>query len=294
MPSKLLVLIALLACGVAAATPAADADAAQSESLLTMRVDGEIAIDASGKPIDYRIASELQPELRQLIAKAVPAWSFWPVLIDGKAVAARTKMRITLAAQPAANGYSVRIDNVTFRDESAAAQKSPLPGGDVEIAAKSLRPPSYPVGLQRYGAEGMVMLHLKLTPQGKVEQAFAVQSSLFNIRGKPDLMDKARALLEKNSIAAARRWSFSVDTKGIAVTAEDLTVAVPVSYVLNRSDREKTAQWRHEVRGPMQGTPWLNATRMAQRIGSSDVDAGEVLDITSPLRLRHGVIGKAL
>ena len=290
----------ILAMAVLAAAPAFATDtpapaAAQSESLLTMRGDGEIAIAANGKPLDYRSASPLVPELKQLIARAVPAWSFWPVLVDGKAVAARTKMRITLAAQPLANGYSVRVDNVTFRDDTAADAQSGASVDEVEIAARSMRLPKSPRGLHYPSAEAMVLLHLKLTPQGTVEQAFAAQSSLFNVRDRPELMDRALKVLEEHSMRAARGWTFDVDSKGKVADADDLTVVVPMVYQMLGGGTDVAGQWRQEARNRLRMTPWLRDTRLAQRIGVSDVDAGEVVDnITSPFKLRDGVIGNAL
>lgn len=55
----------------------------------------------------------------------VNALRFEPVLVDGRAVNARMRMRVTFAAEEQANGnMAVRIDNVTFPEETAAPVRS--------------------------------------------------------------------------------------------------------------------------------------------------------------------------
>ena len=282
---------------VAAEQASQSATTGRAESVMTMRVDGELAIDTQGQVLDYRIDTKLQPELQQLIAKAVPSWLFWPVVIDGKPVAAKTNMRITLAARPVDTGYAIKVDNVTFRTESASPPDPRLYKDTVSITSKSMKPPGYPKGLQQAGAEGMVLLYLKINLDGKVDQVTAAQSSLFNIKGSAKTMETGLALLEASTVTAAKRWTFQVDPKGKAVTDEDLTISVPVLYLLAKKNINAAGLWRQEVRGPMHRAPWLHQIgdiRLAQRPGVSDFDSGEMLPLTSPFKIRDGVVGKAL
>ena len=229
-------------------------------------------------------------------------------------------MRITLAASEVNGGYAVRVDNIVFRPDtieeyeaSLAAMRaeserqatdSPMgasaakPRQFVGITSRKLTPPSYPSGLMKSGVEGVVLLNLRLNPDGTVADVFASQSSLLNVKGKPELLERARTMLEKNAAATAAKWTFGVDAKNVhALTASDLTVRVPVEYVLSPSGlRNETlsGKWRHEFRGPNFPVPWL-LVGDDQVIGVSDLDSGEVMAGNATFRLRDkSVIGTVL
>jgi len=271
-------------------------------NVLTMRVDGEIAIDPAGKLLDYRITTPIKPEMQKLLDASVRKWTFHPVVIDGQPVAAKSKMRITLAAREAGSGYSVSVDNVTFRDyaekkdESANDERRMAKKAEhVAIVAKALRPGGYPNGLMRAGVEGAVLLYLKLSLDGNVENIIAVQSSLYDVRGRPELLDQARKLFEDAAIAAAKRWKFEVSSTKATPTADDLTVTIPVAYVMpKRQASDAPGQWRTELRSEKRIAPWLLDTPAVQNIGISDLDNGDMLPIASAFRAPDGVIGKAL
>jgi len=191
--------MALLLCFIAFSSVAADALPA-TESIMTMRVDGELAIDPQGKVLDYRIDTKLEPAVRAQIDKAIPRWRFVPVSIDGKATAVKSRMRITLAAQQVAAGYAVSIDNVVFQDDRASTNMQVM-GADAkpadDISAKFRKPPGYPLGLMRAGVEGAVLVYIRVTPDGKAGDVAAVQSALFNVKGRDKTMAEALRVLEK-------------------------------------------------------------------------------------------------
>lgn len=271
-----------------------------SNSIMTMRVDGQITIGQAGSVLDYRITTPVQPELQQLLDTAVRKWTFHPVTVDGKPAIAKNYMRVTLAAREAGRGYVVSVDNVTFRGispESSTRQDKPSTeqGESVVITAKSMRPGDYPSGMMRAGVEGAVLLYVRVSPSGDVEDVIAVQSSLYDVRGRPDVLDKARKLLEDNAISAARRWKFDVAVIKPEPTAADLTVSVPYWYVMSdNARRENAGQWRVELRSEKAIVPWLLDTRTAQDIGVSDLDSDDVMPLASAFRVPDGVIGKTL
>ena len=318
MIRSIVLAMALLATlNVAAATKV---QIAQGENVLTLRVDGDLSIDAAGHVIDFRIRTKLDPQIAKLVAKAVPAWQFEPVLVNGKGIPAKSSMRITLAATEVKGGYEVRVDNIVFRPETleeyeasrAAIQaeserQAADPAGAanaeksrqfVGITSRKLTPPSYPSGLMKAGVEGVVLLILRLKPDGSVADVFASQSSLLNVKGKPELLERARTMLEKNAAATAAKWTFGVEAKNMAaLSASDLTVRVPVEYVLSPPGaRNETldGKWRHEFRGPNFPVPWLLAGD-DQVIGVSDLDSGQVMAGNSTFRLKDkSVIGTVL
>jgi len=273
------------------------------QELLTMRVDGDVAIDTEGEVLDYRLETELQPELKALLDKAIPRWLFHPVVVDGKAIPARTGMRITLAGTKVEGGYRISIDNVTFRNSSGVEAKDrqvragladDLP---VDIVLKSRRRGS--IAYPRYAVNGQTVVYVRVSPDGKVEEATAVQSSLLNAAGTPEELARARAAMEANAVKGIRTWTFDVKVNAADPTPADFTGYIRVDWVLPGTSGahafERTGEWQLENRGPYRTAGWLRGYELAQRIGSSDAGGSAgVGPVASPVRLREGVIGKAL
>lgn len=307
-------LLALLLMAGASAAPASGGQAAPAagEAVLTLRVDGQLTIDPEGRVSEYRVEGSLDPAVAGMLQRAVPAWRFKPILVDGKPAIATSPMRITLAAEEMAEGYRVKVDNVVFwpntPEQHAAAEASRLAHPDMRVAgeaprpgvrilSKTMRPPVYPPEMMQAGVEGIVLLSLRLHPDGSVAEAFASQSSLLNVKGRPEILDRGRIMLERNAATAARRWKFMVLAEDAATLAPgDLTVRVPVEYRLGAMTEggSLAGQWRHEFRGPNRPAPWL-PPEDATRVRVSDLNARDILAGRSPFELSdRSVIGKAL
>lgn len=288
---------------------------AAGESVMTMRVDGDLLIDTEGRVASYSLRTELDPALRNILDKAIPAWRLRPVTQGGKPVNAKTPMRIILAAREVPAGYEVRIDNVVFApitpEDRAAAKASQLAarergetidvagGQPVSITHRKMQPPLYPKGLMIAGVEGTVLLNVRLNPDGTVAEAMASQSSLLNVRGRSSIMDKARALLEQESMRVAAQWRYTVDAAHPELLdAEDLTLRVPIEFRMGRSvDKVEPLNgvWRHEFRGPNLPVPWLRGKQDEQVVGVSDLAGSEQLAGSTPFRLvDRSVLGGAL
>lgn len=292
---------------------------AGGESVMTMRVDGELTIGSEGQVLEYKLRTPLSANLQQMLDKAIPAWKLVPMQQGGRAVNARTPMRITLAASEVAGGYEVRLDNVVFapltkedHEAARAAERAAAEAGEaiapvgesaqapVLISARRLQPPGYPVGLMRAGVEGIVLLNLRLNPDGTVAEVFAAQSSLLNVKGGSEILDKARALLEKESMRVARHWTFNIEAQDPAALDNDaVTVRMPVEYVMDVPRKDKGAHfagaWRYEFRGPNLPAPWLRAKPGEQIVGVSDLAGSEQVSGTTPFRLTdRSVLNRAL
>lgn len=260
------------------------------ESVLIARVDGRIAIDAQGVPTDYRIESELTDKVRGMLDKAVRGWRFEPVQVDGKAVAAEARMRVTLVAREQGDGLRVGVDNVIFPTDADSANLS-------EVKATKLRvvPPKYPGYAASLGVEGRVLLHLRISPDGRVEDVVAVQSSLANVAGKDELLGKLIAEFEEASLKAARNWRFEVDATALSAEAgEDITFAMPVDYRMWGKKDQSPGAWATEVRGPKRIAPWRDGTRHSQQVGVSDVSGNEMVYLGGGLKLATEVQGTFL
>jgi len=272
-------------------------------NVLTMRVDGDLAIDETGHVLDYKVVTPVKSELQNLLESSVRKWTFRPVMADGKPVRAKTGMRITLAAKPAGNGYKVSIDNVIFgatsegrpeHDEEHARQIVRSSDGKPAIVAKRMTGISYPSGLMRAGVEGAVLLSLKLDTSGNVEDAMAIQSSLYDVRGRPDVLDQARELFERSALVPARRWKFEVTPGKGTPGVDDLTVVIPVVFIMPGKGAPNVAgEWRVELRSQKRIAPWL-VGMPTQDIGISDLDTNDIARVASNFRVPEGVIGQSL
>lgn len=295
--------VAAMLCLAACSAVAADAPPS-AESVMTMRVNGEIAIDPQGKVLDYRLDTKLQPELQQLIAKAVPNWTFFPIVIEGKPVAAKTRMRITLAGKSVGAAYKINIDNVIFHGDEVGGLPAPAA---VALSSKVRKPaPKYP----KFAVNGLVLVYVRASLDGKIEDAIAGQSSLFNAKGTPEQLAAAIKAMEDSAVFAIKQWTLNVETHGKNPSPEDLTATISVHYMLGGSQQmplgggwrqrpasdlaDKAGQWRFETRGEMRRIPWLRDARSAQQIGVSDVEGGEMSGLSTPFKLRDGAIGKVL
>lgn len=293
----------LLAPGAASAGQATSGKDAPPENVTTMRVDGEIAVGPGGRVEDYAITTELADELRAILDKAVRGWTFPPMTVDGQPALVRNRMRVTLAARQIDGGYVLSIDNVTFRPESGpgAVDRVGASGArrtaGVRISATRMPVPAYPAPLARAGVEGAVLLGIRIAPDGSVEDAVVVQSSLFNVRGRRWVLDEARRQFEGAALAAIRRWTFDVAADpGSDPTPSARTVMMPVWFAMEGMDtHDAVGQWRTELRSARHRLPWIAYDNdKAQRIGISDVGPGELLALEATLRPPEGVIGRAL
>lgn len=292
------VLALWLACAGAQAGTA-PAEQVSGESVLTMRVDGELTIGTQGEVEAYALRTELTPDIQKMLDKAIPKWAFVPIEQDGKPVRAKTPMRITLVAREIGEQkYEVKIDNVIFspltKEDREAAERA---AGKAVARMNRLPFPRYPQELMLAGIEGSVLLRLRLNPDGSVADVFAEQSSLYNVKGSRRALDKARALLEKSATDAARKWTYSVENASAEQT-QDIDVKVPVKYSLKGPDeieRDGVGVWRYEYRGPRLDPPWKKADDMEPVVGVSDLNNGEMVSGNTPFRLRdRSVLNQAL
>lgn len=279
----------------------ADTPAGTYETLLTMRVDGEITIDQNGSVLAHKLDTTVEPALRALLDRAIPKWKFHPVEHEGKPAIAKSKMRVTLGAQQVASGYQVSIDNVLFHDGKNAKgsnDAAPEEPGEAAVEMKlarrtaAIQPPKYVVN-------GMTLVTVRLSPTGTVEDILATQTLFLNAKGTPAQFDQARKQMELNATRAISRWRFDVKVPaGLTPRPEQLTGSIMVNYRMTRGIEEKleqSGQWRQETRTVQQPVPWIIDTHLAQQVRASDMDDGaDMFPNASPVRLRDGVIGKAL
>lgn len=292
MPLGLLLAACVLAAPLQAQTgkPAAPdlVEVGASELVMTMRIDGELVFDTEGKVIEHRITTpNIQPALARFADDELARMRFEPVLIDGKPVNARTFARMTLAARTLDDGkYEVGIDNVLFFKGKFDASGAPrldteddrsdrLLGAGWTIA-KRPRDISYPIGLMHANIGGAVTVRVLLREDGTVENAFATQSALFNVRGKDKVLDRGRELLEQATLSAIRTWRFNPPAKrGAPDDPEWRSGNIPVFFYMDSTPSQRAGRWRSEQRGPRRMAAWEAARQQKRLVGVSDMEGDE-------------------
>lgn len=310
---------ALAAACVAAPGFAGQADKAaavvaapEMEEVLTMRVEGQVVVDASGKVIGHSLQTKLEPKLQALIDKAVPGWVFFPPMVDGKPAAAKSDMRITLLGKKIGDGYEVSIDNVLFswakgsdwrlpkRDGKQEAKKdAPKVVDGVSLSVKTMKPkPVYP---KNWNVNGIVTILVNIAPDGSIVDAVSTQCSLYFAGGTAIQRRRACKSMEDSAANAIKKWTIHIDGHGKPVEPIARSGTIPLQYVMRGPGAETVAKasepgnWRLEARTPYRLPAWARGDRFAQHMGTSDsVGSGELMSSESALRLRDGQIGRVL
>lgn len=285
-----------LLCAMSLGSPllmAKRVEQAPVETVVAMQVDGWVTFDSVGQVESYRIDTALQDSIGTALNDKVRQWKFHPVLVDGVARKATTRMRVTLAAKEEDGQIHVKIDNVVFPSEPGDVNTR-VDGQAEPISGKRLRPPGYPVGLMQQRVSGSVLLAIRVSPEGRADEVLAVQSMLYDVRGSASALRVGIRMLEQSAVDAAKEWTFNVPATAKPRTADQLTVTVPVDYVMDKATVNPAGKWRTVVRQPKRPIGWLTPEPGTQNVGVADAVAGELIPLTSAVALATDVIGSEL
>lgn len=242
---------------------------------LRMPVEGEIGIDPAGAVFDYRIDSELTPQVKALVERSVRQWKFEPVLRDGVAVPAKARMRLTLIAHQVAAGFQLQVEQVRFSGYRDSVK---------------MMPPRYPVEAGINGISADILVAVRVNAKGRVVEAVAVQTSWPDDKVSEDGRRYWAKILEKSSTEAARRWVFEPADPALHETGET-TMVVPVSFWAGNGAPAGKG-WRYESAGPSRPIPWLDSAQ--QTFDATGLKEGEVLALDYSVKLKTPVVGTAL
>ncbi len=271
-------LLASLLAVLGASTAAAE----KPSPVLEMNAVGEVRIEPDGHVGDYRLDSKLVPAIAKVIDRAVRGWVFEPILVDGKAVAARTTLNMGLKAEPVEGkgDYLLRITHVIF-------------GAPKRLAG--VKPPRYPRELVRAHTGGKVTLALRVDESGDVIEALPYQSGLDRDDFTAGDAQRYRRLLEEAALGAATHWHFNpgeeVDGKPIGAS-----VLMPLEFSVCAMPcaPQSNDRWRRFFLGPVQPVPWLREENPGLDQQVAALGDGEALSLDSRFKLRDEVIGKTL
>ena len=302
-----------LAAALACAWPTAATVAARSttpasnvvENVLSMPVDGVIAINADGSVRSFTVNTQVTPGLASMLETMVPQWRFELKPVDGVVQPVEARMRISLAATQAETGYQVRIENVTFPHGDGAKAVHAARTGSLTFTPKDMSPPRYPRELERAGVTGKVLLGLYVGPDGHMRDVVPVQVMLYNVRARDRTMTRLIELMEDNAVQTARGWTVQVASVGAMPTSpKDFTTYTSVEYVLTRGhatpdpmderDAKAAGKWVLVSRTPKRSMPWVSGIEGLQDVGVADVQSGEMVPLASSIRLKTNVAGTVL
>lgn len=259
------------------------AQAAETAPTLEMSAEGVVQIGVDGKVTDYRLESKLSPNVAALVDKAVRAWEFEPIVIDGSPVVAKTAMHLSLIAEPAGakDHYRLRVTNVHF--------------GAPRQRRDTVKPPHYPIEAVQAHLGAKVLLAVRLDDSGKVVDAKPYQTSL-DLRANSEFQaEKWRRVFESASLEAARNWHYDLSEtiNGKAVATKAL---VPIVFNVREAGTPPPAPgtWKAYVPGPVHDVPWLDHHDVADQHELDALADGEGLALESRFRLRDDVVGKTL
>lgn len=291
----------LAACALAAPVQAqvskrlsqAEIELGKSESLMSMRVDGELLIGSEGEVREHRVTTRVPVEIKALIDESIAQWRFEPINDEaGKPITAKTYMRMTVVARQNAEGdYTAQLENVRFHDGNKADSRATARENGIDVVVRPR--PKYPPLMLGNGVNGSALLRVLFDADGKMQDAIVVQSAMFNVRGDSELLQRAVAEMEHESLQSVKRmrvkFSPEVNLANASARAGYLAINFWMQGMDNDDERFRApGKWRQEQRGPLRAAVWLGD---AARVGISDVDGTENLmsGEKSPIKPLSGV-----
>lgn len=285
-------LLAALACP-AAMTQAKEPglvtfDRGLTESVMTMRVRGDLTFGPDGVVKEHHIATKLGPGVAEFVDRTIGKLKFHPYLQDGVPVNAKTYFQMTLAARPnGADSYELNVDGLHFNDQAFKTWQEELeriknPGKCIENCIVSQPPPPRYGGVQ---VNGGVIVHLYLNPDGTVADAVVAQSALYSVRGMDRIIDNVRKQFEKIALNYAKQVRFAPGSGSPLVGDNHFVGALPFAFALENAKTDNEGIWRLEQRSHRNVASWL-ASDPDRWIGISDTaGSGFVAMKDSPYKL---------
>lgn len=252
-----------LFCVLLSGMAMADGSSAVRKSVqATMLVSGTVEVAADGSVTHYTLdhPEELPKVVTGLLAQAVPAWRFKPVVVDGKPAAAKAPMSLRVVAKPQGNGnYSVSVVAVWFGDGA----KNQSETSAETISYKTRVQPVYPRDAADRQVSGTVYVLLKVGRDGNVADAVAEQVNLRVVPSSNSEMVWCQRVLADAALYAMKRDRFNLPTVGKDVNRPFWVARVPVTFTLNGDTRVAVREaayghWQAYVPGPVQRPDWAS------------------------------------
>lgn len=269
---------ALLA-GVGAAFAGGRSDV-RSQVEASLLVQGTIDIDTQGQVTGYQLTEQasLPPPLLAIVDRRIREWRFEPVVVDGKAVGARSPMQVRLVTKRDGDRFLFRIAGASFGTTRGE--------GEVPSANGTLVGPRYSEYAYTSNVGGTVYLVVRIGRDGSVEDAVAEQVNLRSL-GSEREMARFREILADSAVTAARKWKFVYPVRGEWADAPFVAVRIAVEFLARDMPSERAGKWLPYVPGPRQAVSWRSWDAAYQAPDAIAVD-GVYPDDPKSLRLIGG------
>lgn len=224
---------------------------------MSMLVSGSIDMRPDGSVERYEIdhSEKLSQAVAQLIGAQVSQWRFEPVLVDGKPVAAKTKMSLRIVAKPIdEQNFNVRIQSASFSGGKDGAHER------ISVLKRTSLGPMVQA-MMSVGIDAAEMyLALKIGKDGRVLDAIVEQVNLYGLASEKE-MEYIQKTLGKPAVKVVRQWTFAVPARE-PEGEEYWSGTLPISFRLSGggysppADMQAHEEWRMYVPGPCTPIPW--------------------------------------
>jgi hypothetical protein len=237
---------------------------------------------ADGAVEFYRIESKVPAAVAQKAQALVMPLRFEPVLVDGRAVRANARMRVTLVAKPMGDDrFDMRLDGFSFPDDDAdagAAGDTARPDG-IRLRVDHKSPPGYPEVAARAGIEADVLVQVRIGRDGRIAEASIRQSSLVGAGGNSRTVARLLGEFELRSLRAIRGWHVAVGIPdGVEPTAAQMSAWIPVRYRMQgHPPVPPPGEWQWVVRSQKRPAEWLPPDPGRPLVGVADAGEGDVI-----------------
>lgn len=287
-PLALALLAVVLAAPLQAAPPLATRsnprEIAVEAPVLATRVEGWIEVGPDGRVAGYEPITELGEPLRGRLRAMVDGFRFEPVLVEGRPVVARARMRLSLVASELPDkSLRVGIENVTFPDPDGAERPADAPL--LRVARRSAI--QYPEGLAWAGISARVLVAVQANPDGSLREVAVRQSALVHAKGSDAEVQNALAAFETAALRGIARWRLAVDNPaGRPLSADDLTGTVAVSFEMQGNPKARPGVWAWETRSARRDAAWMDPQLAARLPGVGDATGQDALGSLREPRLK--------
>ncbi len=239
---------------------AASPQEVRKQAQASLLVTGFVEIEPDGTVKDYVIdqPDKLPPVVTDVISKNVPTWKFEPVIVNGTAREAKSKMSLRIVAKQVDDKHdSVSIAAADFGANDSSAGET--------VTYKTRQIPKYPRMSIDARVSGAVYLLVLIDRQGLVGNAIAEQVNLFVYASDRD-MDRYRKDLANAALSAVKHWTFNIPSTGKHVNDEHWVARVPINFNLTTDGstrpQERYGMWQVYIPGPRQIAPWAEKSKL--------------------------------
>lgn len=254
----------ILAAALLASVSGHAAASDESKQYIT-KVEGQIVISADGAVKSVDLTDLNNDGLKKYLVSKISAWEFYPLLLNGQPVEAKTGFTFDLItafdAQNKLEGFAFSDVNVEPTELERTIQK--------QSGARGKRiPPLYPPIALRQGVEARVVVAVEIMPEGRVAKAGVYELALLSA-GHRVTSEAERFALNNFGSSAVRgieRWQWMPWELEANNCIMGCIRHITVAYEINPSNA-----WRTYAKIDMAPMPWArgaDVTRMDDKAQS--------------------------